>query len=63
MNDLTPEQHYAEAQRLLRIAQQPILTGAPVGHSTHRDVVALAQLHATLALYRPPADDREEARP
>lgn len=50
-----PEYHYAEAERLLRVARQSILTGAPIGFNTHAEVAHLAQVHATLALYRAPA--------
>lgn len=58
---MTPEEHYAEAERLLATARKPILAGQPTGFSTHEAVAALAHVHATLALYRPPA--RPAAKP
>lgn len=62
---MTPEEHYAEAERLLYLARNGILRGAPIGFSTHVEVAHLAQVHATLALYRPPPSDHlaEETTP
>lgn len=48
---LTAGQHAAEADRLLQAARAPIFTGWPTGFSERRDAVALAQLHATMAVY------------
>lgn len=45
-------QHFAEAERLLHAVRAPIFTGAgTTGFSDRHAAVALAQLHATMAVY------------
>jgi hypothetical protein len=52
---MTRDEHYAEAERLLAITRtHGVISGWPAGFDTRRDIVALAQLHATMALYDPP---------
>jgi hypothetical protein len=53
---VSPEEHYAEAERLLGLALKPIISGTPIGFNAHADAAALALVHATLALYRPPVN-------
>lgn len=45
---MTPAEHYAEAERLLKMA-----VGDFPAEPIHRPVVALAQVHATLATASP----------
>jgi hypothetical protein len=47
----SPADHYAEAERLLRLADsEPSLNWAVTCGETKADVLAAAQVHATLAL-------------
>lgn len=50
---MSPEEHYEEAERLLDAA------AAQIQHQRGATAAAMAQAHATLALYvRPPVQER-----